>query len=202
MPATVSELRQALSSLSLDTRGHKPELKKRLRIALRNHLDLSPSSDASSSSSRHVPEGRPANQRYTNFLVFDVEATCEEDPESPYRRFGYPNEIIEFPVVLLQWMRRRRRRRRRRRMSGDGQNGGDDYGDDDGSKVGNSDCSDGADAEAEEDDPGDDSDDDSGQQQWSLQVTDEWRSFVRPAWKPQLSQFCRDLTGISQVICC
>jgi 3'-5' exoribonuclease 1 len=35
-----------------------------------------------------------------------VEATCEKI-EGPYTRlaFSYPNEIIEFPVVLLKWQR-------------------------------------------------------------------------------------------------
>jgi hypothetical protein len=33
----------------------------------------------------------------------------------------------------------------------------------------------------------------------TLQVIDEFRSFVRPTWRPTLSGFCTDLTGISQV---
>lgn len=32
-----------------------------------------------------------------------------------------------------------------------------------------------------------------------LEVVDEFRSFVKPTWRPQLSQFCTDLTGITQV---
>jgi 3'-5' exoribonuclease 1 len=32
-----------------------------------------------------------------------------------------------------------------------------------------------------------------------LEVVDEFRSFVRPTWKPQLSDFCTTLTGITQV---
>lgn len=31
-----------------------------------------------------------------------------------------------------------------------------------------------------------------------LSVIDEFRSFVQPTWRPQLSQFCTDLTGITQ----
>ncbi|KAF9246588.1 ribonuclease H-like domain-containing protein [Melanogaster broomeanus] len=31
-----------------------------------------------------------------------------------------------------------------------------------------------------------------------LEIVDEFRSFVRPTWRPQLSQFCTDLTGITQ----
>lgn len=32
-----------------------------------------------------------------------------------------------------------------------------------------------------------------------LQVVDEFRSFVRPSWRPILSGFCTELTGITQV---
>ncbi|KAH7889768.1 ribonuclease H-like domain-containing protein [Phlebopus sp. FC_14] len=31
-----------------------------------------------------------------------------------------------------------------------------------------------------------------------LEVVDEFRSFVKPTWRPQLSPFCSDLTGITQ----
>ncbi|KAF8638499.1 hypothetical protein AX16_010482 [Volvariella volvacea WC 439] len=31
-----------------------------------------------------------------------------------------------------------------------------------------------------------------------LQVVDEFRSFVKPTWRPTLSKFCTDLTGITQ----
>ncbi|EMD38613.1 hypothetical protein CERSUDRAFT_105200 [Gelatoporia subvermispora B] len=32
----------------------------------------------------------------------------------------------------------------------------------------------------------------------SLEVVDEFRSFVRPTWRPELSDFCKNLTGITQ----
>ena len=32
-----------------------------------------------------------------------------------------------------------------------------------------------------------------------LEVVDEFRSFVRPTWRPQLTSFCTTLTGITQV---
>ena len=32
-----------------------------------------------------------------------------------------------------------------------------------------------------------------------LVMTAEFRSFVRPTWRPQLSDFCQALTGITQV---
>ncbi|KIJ69481.1 hypothetical protein HYDPIDRAFT_80257 [Hydnomerulius pinastri MD-312] len=31
-----------------------------------------------------------------------------------------------------------------------------------------------------------------------LEIVDEFRSFVKPTWRPQLSEFCTDLTGITQ----
>ncbi|KAG1756283.1 ribonuclease H-like domain-containing protein [Suillus paluster] len=31
-----------------------------------------------------------------------------------------------------------------------------------------------------------------------LEIVDEFRSFVKPTWRPQLSQFCTELTGITQ----
>ncbi|KAF8136290.1 ribonuclease H-like domain-containing protein [Boletus edulis] len=31
-----------------------------------------------------------------------------------------------------------------------------------------------------------------------LEIVDEFRSFVKPTWRPQLSPFCTDLTGIAQ----
>ena len=33
----------------------------------------------------------------------------------------------------------------------------------------------------------------------NLQVVNEFRSFVRPSWRPVLSNFCTELTGITQV---
>lgn len=32
-----------------------------------------------------------------------------------------------------------------------------------------------------------------------LEITNEFRTFVKPTWRPQLSDFCKELTGISQV---
>lgn len=32
-----------------------------------------------------------------------------------------------------------------------------------------------------------------------LEVVEEFRSFVRPSWRPTLSEFCTNLTGITQV---
>ena len=32
-----------------------------------------------------------------------------------------------------------------------------------------------------------------------LEVIEEFRSFVKPSWRPHLSEFCTELTGITQV---
>ncbi|BGP53761.1 hypothetical protein JCM8202_005533 [Rhodotorula sphaerocarpa] len=127
MPAaTVSELRATLSALSLDSRGNKDTLKRRLLNA-RKHATASQEreraatgadvgaggldSGTARTTSDHVdpprPEPRarrPPGQQFDSFLVFDVEATCERIDE-PWGRlaFAYPNEIIEWPVILLQW---------------------------------------------------------------------------------------------------
>lgn len=75
---------------------------------------------------------------------------------------SYPNEIVEFPVVLLQW----------RRLTTAAEEG--DY-----STVPTA-------GEEELD-------------MWTLEIVDEFQSFVRPTWKPKLSAFCTELTGITQV---
>lgn len=31
-----------------------------------------------------------------------------------------------------------------------------------------------------------------------LEVVSEFRSFVKPTWKPRLSEFCKQLTGVTQ----
>ncbi|CDO70703.1 hypothetical protein BN946_scf184798.g18 [Trametes cinnabarina] len=80
-------------------------------------------------------------QPYDAFLVLDVEATCVAGAG-----FDYPNEIIEWPVVLLRWKDKDIKGKARQ-----------------------------------------------------LEAVDEFRSFVRPTWRPKLSQFCTTLTGITQV---
>ncbi|EGU12478.1 Double-strand siRNA ribonuclease [Rhodotorula toruloides ATCC 204091] len=105
-PLTVAELRDALAALSLDSRGNKDTLRKRLARATRS---LSRSSSPARPLAREQ-QTRPPDQLFDSFLVFDVEATCEEI-EGPWGKlaFAYPNEIIEWPVILLQWRKKRRR---------------------------------------------------------------------------------------------
>lgn len=74
---------------------------------------------------------------YDFFCVLDVEATCVEGTD-----MGWPNEIIEWPVVLLGWEEH------------DGRT--------------------------------------------ELRCVDTFRSYVRPKYRPKLSEFCTRLTGIRQ----
>ncbi|PPQ64663.1 hypothetical protein CVT26_002753 [Gymnopilus dilepis] len=88
-----------------------------------------------------VPQSIPrTKQPFEAFLVLDIEGTCMLGTD-----FNYPNEIIELPVVLLQWKDR------------------DEFG-----------------------------------TATNLELVDEFRTFVRPTWRPKLSDFCMELTGITQ----
>ncbi|KAI7861099.1 hypothetical protein BDC45DRAFT_13312 [Circinella umbellata] len=114
---TVESLRKALGELGLDTRGHKPELKKRLRkakkkLAKEEQDNTSKKSEIHTSTTitdslkngeevkgeeeNQVEEKGFQKQPFDYYLFFDVEATCEEGGS-----FEYPNEIIEFPIVLV-----------------------------------------------------------------------------------------------------
>lgn len=95
---TVESLRKALADLGLDTRGHKPELKKRLRKAKKklNATSESSTTTTTTASDQPNPAITKKQQPLDYYLFFDVEATCEENGG-----FEYPNEIIEFPIVLV-----------------------------------------------------------------------------------------------------
>lgn len=83
-PLTVAELRDALAALSLDSRGTKNTLKKRLARATRS---LSRSSSPARPPARER-QTRPPDQLFDSFLVFDVEATCEEI-EGPWGKLAF-----------------------------------------------------------------------------------------------------------------
>ncbi|KAK7465482.1 hypothetical protein VKT23_005460 [Stygiomarasmius scandens] len=90
---------------------------------------------------KSTPEKKQrSTQPFDAFLALDFEGTCIEGSS-----FDYPNEIIEFPVILMRWK-----------------------------------------------------DKDGSGQASELVVVDEFHSFVKPAWKPKLSKFCTNLTGITQ----
>lgn len=122
---TVESLRIALAELGLETNGHKPELKRRLRKARekkaaeeraaakarseqveKTNVDEEEKSAAAGEAKEEqiiIPNKNksessviPKEQPLDYYLFFDVEATCEANGG-----FTFPNEIIEFPVVLV-----------------------------------------------------------------------------------------------------
>jgi 3'-5' exoribonuclease 1 len=123
---TVEELRQALEELGLDSRGRKPELKLRLKKAQKKQASETPKEEEEEEEKKEIRQ-----QEFDYFLFFDVEATCIKDGG-----FNYANEIIEFPIVLV-----------------------------DGT---------------------------------TFDIVDEFRSYVKPGINPILSEFCIELTGITQ----
>lgn len=84
--------------------------------------------------------------------------------------FSYPNEIIEFPAILLQW--------RREANTNTIQ------------------------AEASTVEPAENESIAQATEtrgDWVLEVIDVYHSYVKPVWRPVLSEFCTTLTGITQV---
>ncbi|CEP14273.1 hypothetical protein [Parasitella parasitica] len=116
-PTTVEALRLALEEMGLNTKGYKPALKQRYRKALKKQkeaetasndtniatlpLSPAPTIDPSLPTVKASAVAEPAEpvvkkQPFEYYLFFDVEATCVADGG-----FTFPNEIIEFPVVLV-----------------------------------------------------------------------------------------------------
>ncbi|KAI8074369.1 ribonuclease H-like domain-containing protein [Gongronella butleri] len=89
---TVESLRKQLEDLGLDTRGLKPELKKRLRKEKKRIANL----EKNELAQLPKPPTLVKLQPFDYYLFFDVEATCDVNGG-----FQYPNEIIEFPIVLV-----------------------------------------------------------------------------------------------------
>lgn len=75
--------------MDLDNHGKKETLLKRYNNAVRKSASPAPLDSA-------IPKRR--SQPLNSFLCFDVEATCTDGKD-----MNWPNEIIEFPVVLLRW---------------------------------------------------------------------------------------------------
>ncbi|WWD20246.1 hypothetical protein CI109_104722 [Kwoniella shandongensis] len=136
---TVDQLREGLAQLGLETKGKKETLWRRLLDAVHRAALRDPSSEDDDEVESPPEPVKIVKQPYRSYLCFDVEATCR-----PGKEFDYPNEIIEFPVVLLRWSEP----------------------DEDGKKT--------------------------------LQKIDSFRSYVRPTWRPTLTDFCTSLTGITQ----
>jgi len=118
---TVSELRKEMSKLGLSLKGNKDELKKRYKKYIKKQ------EEKEKNSHRVIKKVQP----FKYYCVIDYEATCEEG-----QAFVYPNEIIEFPAVLLR--------------------------------------------------------------SYSGEVESEFHEYVKPKNNPILTQYCKDLTGITQ----
>lgn len=83
----VDALREALGALSLDTRGRKDTLRKRLRNAKSlqsSRLEVDPATPKS---------GSPSHQDFDSYLVIDFEATCQRWEPHHGEFFGFPNEV-------------------------------------------------------------------------------------------------------------
>ncbi|SCZ97123.1 BZ3500_MvSof-1268-A1-R1_Chr4-2g07005 [Microbotryum saponariae] len=190
MAPTVDSLREALALLSLDTRGHKDVLSRRLaRHRKAQHEAETPNPPPVSSRVPIPRPNRPRGQAFDAYLCFDVEATCEYSSGQNVAKqaFGWPNEIIEFPMILLKWCKLDRIKsspqssfvsESDKANQEDGKAGSDDI------------------RSSEED--GTEEEDEADPERWELRVVDEFHSFVRPKHRPKLSDFCRNLTGITQ----
>lgn len=115
----VYDLRKELKKLGLSAKGNKDTLKKRYKKYLAKQKNKE--------NKKIIKELQP----YKYYCVVDVEATCERGES-----FDYPNEIIEFPVVLINSR--------------------------------------------------------------TNEIIDEFHKYVKPSVNPKLTEFCTELTGITQ----
>lgn len=86
---TVPDLKERLAGLQLPTEGKRAELQKRLRKAL---AKIKAEAEAEERLKKHdgpLVQG-PWRPKIRNYLVTDVEATCESDENGG--GFAYPNE--------------------------------------------------------------------------------------------------------------
>lgn len=117
-----------------------------------------------------TPRPRPHRQPYLSFLCFDVEATCEAGTN-----FDYPNEIIVRQLEKSSWSWTNAQEFPVVLLQ---------WTEDDSETSASR--SDGPDT--------------SPLRTRRLTIIDTFHTFVRPTWRPQLSEFCTSLTGIQQVI--
>ncbi|KAK9767310.1 hypothetical protein K7432_003005 [Basidiobolus ranarum] len=95
IPNTVEGLRELLAELNLDTKGQKKILKEKLRKHMRKATTEKKVAESQQSDSlKEIKKKRL--QPFDYYLCFDVEATCEEGVN-----FDFLNEIIEFPIILV-----------------------------------------------------------------------------------------------------
>eukprot|EP00041_Stephanoeca_diplocostata_P005104 m.56475 g.56475 ORF g.56475 m.56475 type:complete len:425 (+) comp15579_c0_seq4:222-1496(+) len=93
----ISQLKKELENFNLDTGGNKKVLTARLKAQLKNIKGQSPQDmQKDPSAKKTVQKHESDTLKMPRFVaVVDFEATCEEDSQ------GFPNEIIEFPIVMI-----------------------------------------------------------------------------------------------------
>lgn len=92
----MDSLREALAALTLNTRGNKPTLKKRLRTASkRSKAERAGSRAEGRPISSNKVKGRPPGQDFDSYLVLDFEATCQKYELRHGDPFSFPNEVRE-----------------------------------------------------------------------------------------------------------
>lgn len=110
-------------------------------------------------------------------------------------------QIIEFPVVLLQWRKKNGSRPLGTAQATDSDSdsvaSSSSDSEEEGEESGSSDSTAGENGNTPGDEETQEHDSDVGAT-WELVPVDEFRRFVRPTWRPALSQFCIELTGITQ----
>ena len=185
----VDTLRDALAALKVDTRGNKAKLKKRLKAAEKRQQQANQFSEIE----EPLPT-RPDGQDFDSYLVVDFEATCQRWEPKHGEFFGFPNEIIEFPVLMLRWQRKTSTASTPTvSASPTSSSASLDTTESEASStisrpIKKHDSGTAVSEQAQEDD-----------YTWELVPVAEFRRFVRPTWRPRLTNFCKELTGISQV---
>ncbi|KIY65042.1 hypothetical protein CYLTODRAFT_424693 [Cylindrobasidium torrendii FP15055 ss-10] len=131
------------ASLDLNEAPAQPEVQSTPPVDPRpsSSSKTSPTNSADAAKDEDIPA---AYQPFDAFLVVDFEGTCEQGST-----FDYPNEIIEFPIVLARW---------EDKMASGPSRG----------------------------------------HAKKLSIVAEFHTFVRPTWRPKLTPFCTELTGITQ----
>lgn len=92
----VDNLVHQLQDLGLSTAGKKSELEKRLKRAVKKKAiqQKEEVQNTIRDEQKRILDAKP--QPFDFYLVCDVEGTCHEDSG-----FDFANEIIEFPVLLI-----------------------------------------------------------------------------------------------------
>ncbi|KAL7416060.1 ribonuclease H-like domain-containing protein [Mrakia frigida] len=106
---SVEVIKASLSALGLPPTGKKETILKRLKKAWHHYTTSAAQEEKEQEEllekerlKRIEAEKKDFHQtargKYKAFLVLDIEGTCESG-----KSFDFPNEVIEFPVVLVKW---------------------------------------------------------------------------------------------------